>query len=142
MLLDFLLKTLICFGLVLAAGCNVDNDQTNTDQERPQMENDLIGFAGKVSAYERGAMTDSFDDGGFSIFDACTIEIVSSERKGISSIKIYRESKSDAKPSLLEKVGQRLKFSISLEVLEKNSLIYQGALQDIEFFDEMEVEPK
>lgn len=98
-------------------------------------------FLGEILEYESAAMSDTYQDGRFSVFDRCRIRILDEDPETPDTISVYLELTSDSpEPSIFHSVGRKILFSMDRDLLlgsaRSGHFLMGGALSDVQLLIE------
>lgn len=84
-----------------------------------------------ILAYEAGAMYDSFDDGGFQIFDHANVQVIDGVRAG-QTLSVWVDGQDREQVAMWNRPGGRLRTLIDDGLLGEEIALYSTAFTVVE----------
>lgn len=92
----------------------------------------MLKINGLIQDYVPNASHDTFEDGSFAVYDAVKISVFEPDIMKNQTLTIYL-TKEEAKDTNWHHKGNVVNFSIEASLLEGDSILFLGALENVTF---------
>ena len=91
---------------------------------------ETVEITAKVTDYRPNAMSDEYNSGGFAVYDATILEVISPAEKAGSVLPIYH-NQPPPNDSVWRAAGARICFRIDKRLMEGGYLLFSAAAKDV-----------